>query len=108
MDFVKVQLDPALHGQPLTQRFHAEGPVARFNVQVWKLAPGDAKPRAVTPQPENLPQNQDGAHTYAIPSLDTTAYYRLALIITRLDQAESTDPAGHYHITLHSAGDDGG
>jgi hypothetical protein len=100
MDFIEVGLDPAVHNRPLMVKIQGEGAVARFNVQIWQLASGAERPWAVTPQPENVPQNMDGAHTYLIPHLDTTAYDRLALIITRLDSHESADPAGNYRITL--------
>ena len=127
MDFIELRLDPAVYGQPLTVKFEAEGSVARYNVEIWKLASGSAprsvkgprpgpgpaeagpqaltpqsKPRAVTPQPEPVAQSQDGAHVYVIPNVDTTAYDRLALIITRLDAAETTDPIGKYRVTIDS------
>ena len=110
MDFVDVVLDPAADGQPLTIEFYpAPGAGAQFNVQVWNLGPGGSKPRAVTPQPESVPQNRGSAHVYVIPHLDRTTTNRLALIITRLDPDETTDPAGNYRITLDSAADtDGG
>lgn len=105
MDFVEVSLDPAVHNQPVTVTFQGEGTVAQFNVQIWKLGPGGAKPRAVTPHPETIPQNRGDVHTYFIPHLDTTTYDRLAFLITRLDSDETTDPAGNYHITLEAASD---
>jgi hypothetical protein len=104
MDFIEVHLDPALHGQPLTVRFQGVGTVARFNVQVWKLAPGPWKPRAVTEQPAVMAPSADGAQVYTIPSLDTETYDRLALIITRLDSEEMADPFGGYQVTLESTG----
>jgi hypothetical protein len=104
MDFIDVRLDPTTRDQALTIRFQGEGEVARFNVQVWKVGPGAWKPRAVTEQPEIVPDNPDGAHVYVIPSLDTEAYDRLALIITRLDAEEMADPVGDYRVTLESTG----
>ena len=67
------------------------------------------KPLAVTPRPEIARQTTDGggAHVYTIPSLDTTAYDRLALIITRLDPDETLDPVGAYTVTLDSEGSSG-
>jgi hypothetical protein len=102
MDFIEVHLDPALYGQPLTVRFQGTGAVARFNVQVWKLAPGPWKPRAVIEQPAVMAQTADGSQVYTIPSLDTETYDRLALIITRLDSGETADPLGTYHVTVDS------
>jgi len=102
MDFVQVSLDPALRYQPLTVTVKSEGGVARFNVQIWELGPGRPKPRALTPQPEIVPQNTAGAHVYVIPQVDRTAYDTLALIVTRLDPDERLDPAGKYRITLES------
>ena len=102
MDFIEVQLDPARQGQPLTVMVEAEGAVAHFNVEVWKLNSGKEKPHALTPQPENATQDAKGTHAFMIPSVDTTAYDRLALIITRLDADESADPVGKYRVTLKS------
>ena len=107
MDFVEVRLDSEVHNRAFTVMFEAEGSVSRFSVEIWKLGPGGAKPRAVTPQPETMPQNQGGAHVYVIPAVDTTTYDRLALIITRLDPDESTDLVGEYDITLTSTGNAG-
>ena len=56
----------------------------------------------MTPQPEVVGQGQNGEFVYHIPAADTPAYYRLALIITRLDGDESVDPVGAYHITIGS------
>jgi hypothetical protein len=100
MDFVDVRLDPTLQGQPLTIKVHGMGDTARFNVQIWQLGPGVVKPRAITPQPESVPRNEDGVHVYLIPQLDTTTVNRLALIITRLDPDETAEPAGSYSIAL--------
>jgi len=49
-----------------------------------------------------MPHKKDAAHVYAIPSLDTTAYDRLPLIITRLDSEEMADPVGGYRVTLET------
>jgi hypothetical protein len=99
-DFIEVRLDPELHGQPLTVRLQQEGSVARFNVQVWRLGQGQQKPRALALAPETVPADQGGTHTYTIPSVDTTAYERLALIITRLDADEAIDPVGAYRLMV--------
>ena len=106
-DFVEVHLDPVATGRPLTVKVQAEGPVSRFNVEIWKLSSGASGSRWVAPQPEIVPQNQDGVHAYTISNLDGTNN-RLAVIITRLDGDESTDSAGAYHITLTSEAHFGG
>ncbi len=103
MDFIEVKLERAVHGQPLSIKVQGEGTAARFNVQVWQLGPGYAKPRPVTPAPESAAQNQDGAHVTVIPQVDTIKANRLALIITRLDPDEAADPIGHYRVTLGPA-----
>ena len=59
----------------------------------------------MTPHPETVPQDHGAAHVYVIPRVDTTTYDRLALIITRLDSDETSDPAGNYTITLSSTTD---
>jgi len=105
MDFVEVSLNPVVHNQPVVVTFRGEGAVAQFNVQIWKLGPGGAKPQAITPHPGTIPQNRGDAHMYVIPHLDTTAYDRLAFIITRLDAKESPDPIGEYTIVLHAGTD---
>jgi hypothetical protein len=101
MDFVEVSLSPVVHNQPVAVTFQGEGAAAQFNVQIWKLRSG-AKPQAVTPHPQIIPQSHGDAHVYIIPRVDTTTYDRLAVIITRLDAHETADPAGDYHITLAS------
>jgi hypothetical protein len=106
MDFVDVRLDPTLKGQPLTIKVHGMGDTARFNVQIWQLGPGVVKPRAITPQAESVPQNEDSVHVYLIPKLDTTTVNRLALIITRLDANETADSVGSYQVTLESGSGD--
>jgi hypothetical protein len=100
MDFIELNLDPSVQGQPLTVRFQGEGEVARFSVQVWQLGSGEKKPRALTPQPETVAKNQGAAHAYVIPRLDMMMCDRLALIITRLDPDETTDGVGAYSITI--------
>lgn len=102
-DLIEVRLDPGVQDQSLIARFQGEGSVARFNVQIWKLGRGRIKPRAVTPQPEFIPRDQDGVHTYVIPQVDTMAYNRLAFIITRLDPDETADPVGEYALLLEPA-----
>jgi hypothetical protein len=112
MDFVDVVLDPAADGQPLTLEFYpAPGADGEFNVQLWKLIdPGEgARPRPVpthTTAAEILTRaNSDGHLSYTIPAIDTSAYNRLGLIITRFDAQESSDPIGEYTIVLHAGVD---
>jgi hypothetical protein len=106
MDFVELLLDPSVHGQALAIRVQGEGAVVRFHVQVWKLVPDPTgiKPRAVAAAPESALQTDDGAYVYVIPNVDTTAYDRLALIITRLDSDETIDPVGNYQVMLADTG----
>jgi len=103
MDFVEVELGRSLGEQPLTVRFQGQGTTARFKVQIWPLGPGYARPRAVTARPETVPETGDGAHVYVIPRVDPQ-FDRLALIITRVDPNETTDPMGEYQLTLESTG----
>jgi hypothetical protein len=102
MDFIDLRLDPALNGQPLRLRLEGKGEGTRFSLQVWQLGPGPLKPRAITREPEIAPRDQHGTHLYVIPQVDARAYYRLALIITRLDPGEATD-AGAYSIVVDSS-----
>ena len=115
IDFVDVILDPAADGQPLTIEFHdAPGADAQFNVQLWQLIdPGeDARPQRVPTQitsTEILTRaNSDGHLFYIIPEVNTTAYNRLGLIITRLDAEEISDPVGEYAIVLRADADSDG
>jgi len=101
MDFIEVNLDAAVQGQPLTITFQSEGEVARFDVQIWKLETGS---QDVAPEPESVPRRSDGTHVYTAAQIDTTGYDRLALIVTRLDADETEDPMGSYRITLESTG----
>jgi hypothetical protein len=100
MDFIEVDLDPGVQGQPLTVTLRGEGDVARFSLQVWRLGPGGGRPRALTPAPAVVPQNGAGAQVYRIAQVDVTAYDRLALIVTRVDPHETADPVGGYRIML--------
>jgi hypothetical protein len=109
MDFADVILDPAADGQPLTIKFYpAPGADAAFNVQLWKLMdPGTgARPRRVPAQTASTEiltrAGPDGHLSYVIPAIDTTAYNRVGLIVTRLDAKESSDPIGEYTILLHA------
>jgi hypothetical protein len=102
MDFIELSLVPAAQGQALTVKFQGRGEFARFSVQVWRLGSGERQALALTPQPETVLLGPGGAYTYTLTGLDTTKSERLALIIVRLDAAESMDPAGEYSIMLHS------
>jgi hypothetical protein len=109
IDLVDVALDPAADGRPLTIEFYgAPGAGAVFHVQLWKLIDpgGGARPQRIPSQvaaPEVLATtNANGRLTYTIPALDTTAYNRLGLIITRIDAHENSDPIGEYTIVLHA------
>lgn len=109
MDFVEVVLDPAVDGQPLVlELYGAPGADAEFGVRLWKLMGSGqgAKPRRVPSQmmaPEILRADGNGRFNYVIPAIDTGAYNRLGLTITRVDANESLDPVGAYTILL-SAG----
>jgi hypothetical protein len=102
MDFIEIRLDPALQNRPLAVQFQAQGGAASFSVQIWRLGTGEVRPRALTALPEVTTPSADGTHLYFIPQVDTTAYDRLALIITRLDANEAADPEGNYQIALES------
>jgi hypothetical protein len=98
-----VILGPAVDGKSLTLEFHGTpGTAAVFSVQLWRLGPGGSKPRAITATPETLLADAEGGYSYAIASVDTATFNRLALIVTRLDPHESTDPVGGYAINLES------
>ena len=103
MDLIEVNLDSALHGQPLRINFQIAEP-ARFEVQIWKLGPGGEKPRAVTAQPEAFQTVRGDTQVYVISKLEMAAYDRLALIITRLDAHEAMDGVGAYHLLVESTG----
>jgi hypothetical protein len=103
MDFIEVLLNPTMDGRSLTLEFHSPpGAAAMFHVELWRLGPGEVKPRAITAAPEAMAPNTEGGYVYTIARVDTAASNRLALIITRLDPHESTDPVGGYTIKLDS------
>jgi hypothetical protein len=103
MDFVEIDLNPTLLGQAITVKVQGEGGTARFNVEVWRLGPGEEKPRALTAAPENAAQSGNSTHEYTISGQDTTDCDRLTLIITRLDPHETADPEGNYQVTVDTA-----
>jgi hypothetical protein len=105
MDFVDIRLDPTFQGQPLIVEIQSDGANARFSVQVWRLAPGATKHRAVTVGPDVISRTPDGSFLHTIPQVDTSTYDRLALIITRVDAQEESDPVGAYTIILGSGAD---
>ncbi len=111
MVFINVELDAATSGQPLTLEIEgALGADAELSVQVWKLVGKgpDARPRPVaeqTPGPEVLGTLRgEGRLTYTVPVIDLAEFDRLALIITRVDAAEHSDPIGEYTIRLRPGG----
>jgi hypothetical protein len=112
MDCVDVMLDPAVDGQPLTVELcGVPGADAEFHVELWKLMDvgGGARPRRVPTQttaPAVLTWSDgDGHLVYIIPAIDTAAYNRLGLIITRVDAKENSDPVGAYTIVLRGDAD---
>jgi hypothetical protein len=112
MDFVDVILDPAADKQPLTLEFHpAPGADAEFSVQLWKLidsgegARPQRVPTYITATEILTRTSPDGHLLHVIPAINTTAYNRLGLIITRFDAEESSDPIGEYTIVLRADAD---
>jgi hypothetical protein len=99
-DFIEVKLSRGVHGQPLRIVIKSESDVARFSVQVWQLGPGYAGPSALTAAPDVVPPQPDGTHTYSIAQINTLAYNRLGIIITRVDASEVVEPFGQYRLTM--------
>ena len=107
IDFVDIELDPSAQGQPLTIEFYGapEGS-AVFGVEIWRLVDPDTRggssmrPVAVGPPEPLAGTTAEGHLLYAIPAIDTSRVNRLALIITRLDSEEDSDPIGAYTIVL--------
>jgi hypothetical protein len=108
----QILLEPEQH-QALTQIAQNEGrslsDLVREIVDQAHATPasrgciGLGKPdRAVAAAREVVPQREDGAHVYVIPSVDTTAYDRSALIITHLDSEEMADPVGSYRVKVEA------
>lgn len=100
IDLIEVNLDSSVQGQALRLEFRADGPAARFSVQVWQLGRGYANPRPATPAPEIVRRSEDGVHRSFIPQMNTSTTSRLALIVTRLDADEMTEPVGGYQVTV--------
>jgi hypothetical protein len=104
---IEVLLAPTAEGKPLTLEFHAPAAAgARFDVQIVHMMGRyeRARPRhmLVTPAPTEVCTGdpQEGAWACAIPEIRTTAYDRLALIVTRLDGGERSGLTGEYTLTL--------
>jgi hypothetical protein len=97
MDFLEIHLAPTVRGQIMSFTFESEENLARFNVELWMLSPGETGARAVTSQPRTL----SGSTTYRLPA----AVDKIALVITRLDPHEIEDSVGNYTITLGSGMD---
>jgi hypothetical protein len=107
IDFVDVVLDPGTQRQALTIEVSgAPGGSAEFSVEIWKLMDsgipdGSSKGmlRVVGP-PQRTREATGGRSLLTISGIDTGAYNRLGLIITRLDSEEDSDPVGVYTIVL--------
>jgi hypothetical protein len=104
MDFLEVNLDAEARELPLVIRFQSDRTDARFQVQIWRLAPGKLRPVAITLEPEIVSPDADGNVAHTISRHDIAECVCLALIITRLDSGEATDHVGRYAITLQSTG----
>ena len=114
-NFVHVILHPTPDEHSLTLRFGGAPRVnAELSVQIWKLieSGSDTKPQPIPAHveaPEVLASaNADGHLLYTIPTVDTSQYNRLALLITRVDAHEGSDPIGEYTIRLHPNADSDG
>ena len=113
--FARVYLHPVADGQSLTLSFRgAPGSDATFSVQIWKLidSGSGARPQRIparieAPEPVSS-VDADGHLFYTIPTLDTSHYSQLALLITRVDAHESSNPFGQYTIQLHPNADSDG
>jgi hypothetical protein len=108
IDFVELVLSPELNGQPLTLEFYGtSGSAAKFDLQILLLKDiqNNGKSRPITPQTtsigEAVSSNNNGSWAYTLPTIDTNVYDRIGLIITRLDNQESLDPLGEYHLIAH-------
>ena len=108
IDFVELVLSPELNGQPLTLEFYGtSGAAAKFHLQIMLLKDiqNNGNSRPITPQTtsigEAVSMNTNGSWVYALPTIDTNVYDRIGLIITRLDNLESLDPLGEYHLIAH-------
>jgi hypothetical protein len=115
VDLIDVVLDPRADGQALVlELYGAPAAEAEFEVQVWRLAaPGEGVGSQRWPTrstaPETLaPVGADGRLSHVIPAIDTPAYNRLGLIITRIDAQEGSDPIGAYTIVLRPGADGDG
>jgi hypothetical protein len=110
MDFVEVALDADANGGSLVLEFYGvPGADAAFGVQLWKLVDleGGGRSRSLQPQGSALATLTDaganGHHLFVIRTVNTAEFNRLALIITRIDAQESSDPIGQYTIVLRPA-----
>jgi hypothetical protein len=108
IDFIEIELDPAVDGQSLTIEFLTDpAAAAELHAELGFLqATGPGRLPAMVGAFEPLSRSEtDGLLSVTIRQIDMSRWDRLALIITRLDSAEAIDPDGAYSLVLRpSAG----
>jgi hypothetical protein len=107
--FIEVMLGASSRARPMTIEIRsARDGDASFAVQVWELFDeGRGRgPRPVPAQadgPARLGTMEPGERlAYTVPSIDLADVNRIALIITRVDANEGSDPVGEYTIRLQA------
>jgi hypothetical protein len=109
VDFVEVALEPPTDGGSLVVELYGEFAAgAEFGVQLVKLTSsghGDESrvPSSTTPAESFTRDTATGRQTAVVSGLDSGAFNRLGLVITRLDNHERSDPVGAYTLVIRPA-----
>jgi hypothetical protein len=108
MDFIDLQLQPEVNGQPLTIELYAQAQGgAQYHVQLLKLqklgGSGMSSQRMVQVSPPEMLRNEvpDATLSLSIPAVELDTYNRIGIIITRVDAREHLDPVGAYTLVVN-------
>ncbi len=101
MDFIEINLDNGDQLDTIQIIVKGNNDESRFNVQVWPIKKALPNDYFMTVDPFIMQRHTDGTSSYIFDASDTTQGTKLALIITRLDAGEATDPNGIYTVTVN-------
>jgi hypothetical protein len=109
IDFVEVILNPIADGQPLSLVISADqADGAELHVLALSLVEGKdgrLQPLSQEIAPGTVLADQNGHRCLSLREIDTEAFNRLGLVITRVDSDERADSLGAYAIDVSLEGD---
>ncbi len=100
MDFIEINLDGDEMRQSIQITLEGMREVSQFSVQVWPIAKAIPFDYVLTDNPVDMVRDEHGVYSYVMDNLDVVTGLKLALIITRLDTAESSDSSGLYTVIV--------